>query len=490
MNEPRQRSIGASARGGARSSILAQMTVQVGSALATIALARLLAPDEFGVIALAQSLVGAASLLGLSGITASIVTSAADVERKAATYFWVGLLAGLGMGGAIAVASPQLVAALGQPGAAPYVMVLAVTVPLSLTTLVPQALLQRRLQFNRMNSVTVVGAVVYFVLEVLLALLGLGAWAVIWGQVAGAGASLIVSLALARWIPRHRPRFAEVREDVALVSSMGLNSVFGYLGKNADYWVVSRVMGPAQLGVYYIAYVLPSIVRVRISGIFRQVMLPILAGIEQFEDQASAWRRATLSSFALALPAMFGIAAVAAPLIKLLFGAQWSGAADPMRLVTLAGVTDLAIHAVSTMAIARKRLIFRATLLVGMRALLVAVGALVAAWAFRSLMAVALAVLVASLITLLVQEFTVARPLGIGVRTLGRDLFGILVVCGVMFGGVHLVINTLTPGLPPVLQLAAGVATGIVLYLSVGWVVARRAVRESGAQLARLARGK
>lgn len=482
--------IGPSARKGARSSLVAQGIVQIGSIASTMVIARILTRTDFGVIALAQSLMGAASLIGLAGITAAIVTAPKEVERKAATYFWAALLVGSTMGGAIALLAPLIVSLLGQNGTAPYVQVLALTIPLSLMTLVPQALLQRWLRFSRMNLVTVLGSSVYFISQVALALAGWGAWAVITGQVLGASVSLITGLFLAGWFPKHRPRIAEIREDLRLIGSMGLSSFFGYVGKNADYWVTSRFLGPAQLGVYYIAYVLPSIIRVRLSGIFRQVMLPILARLKETEDQQRNWTRATVASFSIALPAMFGICAVASPLIAVFFGPQWTEAAIPMQLITIAGIADLTIHAVATMAIARKHLVFRSTLLVGLRALLIGTGSVAASLTFGSLNAIAGAVVLASLLVLLVQEFTVARPLGIGVGRLGLPLLRILAVCTVMLAVVQLALTTVLASPPPWVQLVVAIPLGVIVYGLAGLLIARSEVVTSMSQFARLVRGR
>lgn len=488
-DEPTQ-NLGRAARSGARASVLAQVGVQLGSAAATVILARILTPAEFGIIALAQSLLGAAALVSLAGITAAIVTHVGDIRVKAATYFWTALVLGVVLAGVLSVVAGPLVALLGQPRTGQYVVLLSATIPLSLMTLVPQAVLQRRLQFGRMNLVTILGALGYFVTEVALVLFGWGAWGVIVGQVVGAAVSLVLGLLLAQWFPFCRPDLRVIRDDIGLVANMGLSVFFGYLGKNADYWVVSRFLGGGLLGVYYIAYVLPSIIRVRLSGIFRQVMLPIVARFSDEVAQTSAWAKATRSTYALAFPLMFGIAGVAGPLVAVFFGSQWGEAAGPMRLITLAGVTDLAIGSVSTVAIARRKFVPRSVLIIGLRALLIAVGTVVASLTFGSLIAVALAVLIASVITLLVQEFTLARPLGIGFRCLGNQPLRLLAASGMMFGGVHLALALTPQQWPAVADLALGVAIGVVLYCGVAWVIAREALADSMRQLVRMGRGQ
>lgn len=487
-NQP-TRSIGVTARGGARSAIVAQTVVQVGSALATVILARILAPAEFGIIALAQSLMGVASLVSLAGITAAIVTHRGDPLAKASTYAWVALIVGGSFAGLLTLAGGPVVGALGQPGTAPFVAVLSLNLPISLLTLVPQALLQRRLQFIRMNAVTVAGAMAYFTFEIVTALLGWGAWAVIWGQVVGSLTSLLVAMALALWLPLRRPRLVHVRDDVSLIANMGVGAFFTYVSKNADYWAVSGTMGAGPLGVYYISYVLPSMVRVRLSGIFRQVMLPLIASLPDMDAQGRTWGLALRASLGLALPAMFGIAAISNPLVMVLFGERWMAAALPMKIITMAGLADILIQAVSTMAIARREMVTRTTILVAIRAAMIGGGAWLAGLLGLGLVGVASAVLAASAITLVIQDRWISRHLGVGIATVGRELFGLLAASAGMYVTVELLLAFTSAFVPAAGLLVIGICWGVAAYGALAWVLARSAFLESWKQLRRLLTG-
>ena len=239
----RSQSVGSVARRGVRSSIVAQGFTQLGSLAATVLLARLLTPADFGIVALTQSLLGAAALLSLSGTNAALVTRRSQVSIASASYFWLALVLGLAGVGVFAVMAGPITRLLGQPDAAPYLIVLSFSFAFGLLALVPNAMLQRSLRFGWMNASILAGAGAYFASEVVLAFAGWGAWAVIAGQVLGAAVTLVVSAVGARWRPSLRFSLSLLRADLAVTGGVGLGHAFSYVQKNADYWAVSRIIG-------------------------------------------------------------------------------------------------------------------------------------------------------------------------------------------------------------------------------------------------------
>jgi PST family polysaccharide transporter len=454
-----------------------QLTIQLGSIIATMVLARVLAPEQFGVIAVVQSLLGAAALLNLAGITASLVSRKGPVERAAASYFWAALFVGMGVLSLFWLLADPLVRLMAQPDAAQYVRALAVTFPLTLLAMVPQAILQRRMAFTALNTSAVISASLYFGSEIALALAGWGVWAVVIGQIIGAAAALVMSFGASRWVPRHGFHLDEIRQDLGLLGGLGASRLFSYAQKNVDYWVISATIGAVPLGVYYIAYALPNIIRLRLSEVFRTVMLPVVAREPDLAIATVHWQRATTTLLVMGMPALTGLAALAAPLTLLFFGPQWESAVVPMQILAIATVADLLMQAVGTMAVAQRR-VARHTAVLGLRAALTAAFVGVAAWRVGTLTSVAVAVAAAALVTLSVQELAVSRPLGVGLAPLKRTILTTCMLCCTMFLVVAAVLSAIQdhaqgPASHAAIQVILGTITGGVTYLGVGMLVAK-----------------
>jgi O-antigen/teichoic acid export membrane protein len=260
-----------------------------------------------------------------------------------------------------------------------------------------------------------------------------------------------------------------------MTSGLGAGQVFSYLQKNVDYWSVSLYVGGPALGMYYMAYVLPNIVRTRISQVTRQVMLPAFVAAGSSADQARLWQRSFIAQFGVGLPLLVGIAVAAEPLVKILLGSQWTPAIVPMRVLTLVTIADLILTSVGTVAVAQNKV--RAYLLVlGSRAASTAVFALCAALIFGSVTAVAYGVAISATLTLAIQEIFLGREMGVGVLAAIKPICVLLCLTLWMVVAV-LCVAPAVSRTPEIVQLLTYTTTGVLAYIGGGYLVARSLLR-------------
>lgn len=473
--------LGATARQGVRAGLIAQTLTQLGSLGATMIMARMLTTSDFGIMAVIQSVMGVTVLLAVSGIGATLITRTSQVAEAASSYFWI--LGSLGLVAAIVISllAGPLSSLLGVPTARPFLQVVPFGLPLGLMGMVPDALLLRMRKFGAHRSAAILGSFTYFAIEILLVLRGFGVWSVIAGQMIGTTVSLIAAAALARWAPLSRPSFTVLRSDVRNLGGLGLARVLEYLYKNVDYWAVGRSLGAGPLGAYYVAYVLPNIVRLRLSDTFRTVMLPILSRAGGLSRPELAYTRAFRLFLFVSLPTIAGLYALADPIIDVFFGDQWRGAVAPMRIILIGAVLDLVIQCVSAFAVARRR-VSGVAATAAIRVICTVMLILVLLQVERSTTSIAVGVAGATALTLLFQEFVVARPLGVSLVGQSGAILAVLVPALIMVAGVMLTIQ-LTNVQDAVVQLVVGVPVGVLLYFSASAVFSRATLVDSVKQL-------
>jgi O-antigen/teichoic acid export membrane protein len=461
-------------RVGARAGLVSGVLVQALSVLASVVLARLLDPAAFGVVALANLVLSFVGIFTAFGIGFRLIRARELDRSDVSTYYWGSILLGLAVTVIVIVIAPLLAVALGQPAAQPYIQVLALSFLIRSVSGVPRAVLQRQMRHSVVYLTDLASMVVYVTVQIALAAAGLGAWAVILGQIAQALAVSVALVAMARFVPsrtfRARWFLAELGRSLHVLSFTILTFVAG----NLDYAFVSRRLGAAALGIYYIAFVVPVLLRQRVTWVASDVLVPLFSRLRDGPEVVRAFTRYQQLSIAVGAPAMLGLAAVAEPLILTAFGAQWRDAIDPMRWIALAAFVDFAGAAVSPLYLAfhkERWLTYAATV----RVSVLTAGLVLVAWTDAGLPAVAAAVFVASLASqtlslLLVHRiFDKSLPVRAGLR-----LCSAAVVMAVL---VYAFVTRVE--LSPPVSLAIGVLGGGALFAALSQVMARQEWRQS-----------
>ena len=312
---------------GTRWGVLSQVIIQVTRLVTQVILARLLAPNDFGLITLGFTLVLFLDLFKDLGTVASLIQKPVITQRLVSTLFFVNVGFGLLAGGAFILVSPYL-ASLAAPDdsrATGVFQLLGLTLTVSSFVLVPQALIRRARRFRRLAFITSGNALVVTVVSVGLAFAGASVWALVIGQLAGTIAGVLFS-----WPgsgARIRPEFsmADLRSVWGFGASVTAFNVFNYFFLNADKLIVGAALGPAALGIYGLGQrVLFYPVR-SVTQMLQQVLFPTFARIDD-----AAIRRGYLRSCAgialVTFPVMAGCAVVAGPLVRTVFGPDWNEA--------------------------------------------------------------------------------------------------------------------------------------------------------------------
>jgi len=467
---------------GGRWGLASSLLQQLGSMATTLLLARRLTPAEFGIVAAAQAVIGLTMLITDAGLGASIVAAGERDERTLASLWWVSVGAGVAGFAIVAGASQPIAAALGVTAAAPYLVASAATLVSTMAQVVPRALLSRDLRFEAMYGADLAGAGVYFVVQTVLVLAtDLGAWVVILGLAAMDLTKLVWTLAAAAW----RPVVAFDREAVAPHLRFGVRylatTLAGYASRSVDIWAAGRLLGAPALGAYYIAFVLPTVVRQRFTFVLNQVGFPVLARITDTAQLRSSFLElATMVTLPL-LPALTGLALVAEPVVEVFFGDQWDAAVAPLRLLALAAAVD------ALSALAMPLLMSRSRTGVVLRIQLLRVGALVigllVVWGVGGdLSAIAAAVLVAAALALVASILLSVPLLELRPPDLVRVVWPALVPTIAMVAAVGTLLPTLPADLHAAARLVALVGVGVAVHQALAWTAFRAtyltAVRE------------
>jgi O-antigen/teichoic acid export membrane protein len=448
---------------------VSQIVLQVSRAVVAVVIARLLAPHDYGLAAMA--LVFASLVLVFSDLAlgAALVQRPALTEDDRSTVFWMSMAAGLTFTLVGVAASGPIADFYGEPAVRPLFAALSLAFVVTSLGTVQSALLTRTMDFRRLELTVMIGNIGGAVVGIAAALNGRGAWAIILQQLVTAGLSSLLLFFVCPWRPHLRFSLDSLRSLRAFSANVFGQRVLYYLHRNTDNLLVGRFVGASALGVYGLAYNVMLVPFTRIAGPLQEVLFPAFSRIQDDPRRiADAWIRVTRLVAALALPALVGLAIVAPDFVHIVLGPKWSEVAPVLQILVWVGLLQSlqTLNSGILIALDRTQLLFRYSL-VFFAAHLVA---FVVGVQF-GIIGVALGYAISSTLVEPVFSWLTARALGISPLEVPRALFGVAqatVVMGVSVLAVRLVLEH-AHAAPGLRLVAATLVGGLVFVAACAW---------------------
>ncbi|MBI1758414.1 MAG: oligosaccharide flippase family protein [Actinobacteria bacterium] len=326
-------------------SLLNTVLGRAGTLLVGIALARLLAPADFGVFAVA--LVALAGVLAINelGVSLALVRLPGDPRVIAPTVTTISIATSVLLYAACFLAAAPFAAALHAPAATGVVRLLCLAVIIDGVTAAPAQLINREFAQGRRAAVDLTNLVLSSGLTIVLAVAGFGAWSLAIGRLVGNGFTAGMLCRFAAYWPRPGFDRRHARALLGFGLPLAAASLLVITMLNVDNVIVGRLLGPVALGLYVQAFNLSSWPVNVFSTVVRRVSL---AAFSRVQDDAGARTSALVRSAALlaaaALPVSALLGLLASPLVTTLYGSRWAPAAAALQFLAVVGAARVLIE--------------------------------------------------------------------------------------------------------------------------------------------------
>lgn len=322
------------------------------STLVFLVTSRVLAPEDFGLVALALSLVMVAAAVLPTGYAEALVQRAEVTPEHLDAVFW--LLTGVGatMYLLLVLAAGVLADLAGTPGLAPVLQVIGLKIVFDCVAGVPMALLSRRMAYKAFALRTVLANGLGGLVCLALVWAGYGFWALAVSQVVGSAINAAVVCVLCDWRPGLRLPHRRLRD----LRSYGLSTtgVRAVTDLRLDQIALGALAGPGPLGLYFFARRLFEILTLLTMGVFSPVTHVLFASMQEDDSKSrNAFLIAAFSSSAFGLPIFAGLLVMADTAVPLVFGSQWTEAVLGVQAFALMGALSVLSIAPSTLINAR-----------------------------------------------------------------------------------------------------------------------------------------
>ncbi|MFG0331833.1 MAG: MOP flippase family protein, partial [Maioricimonas sp. JB049] len=304
----------------------------------SLVLARLLAPEYFGLLGMATVITGFVKIFKSLGFSSAIVQRKQLSDDLLSTLFWVNLGVCLLVATVVLGISPLAAWMFNDPRVTPIVAVLSINFVFAGFTMVPSALLQRRMEFKKLAIREIGGVLAAGLTAIPLAWLGWGVWALVGSTLASSFAQMVlINLA----VP-FRPRMVYDRQGLSECLKFGLNltgyNIFNYFSRSADNLIIGLFLGPAALGYYSLAYKLMRVPRDSVTMVVTRVLFPKFSKLQDDDERlADLYLRANGAIAFITFPMMAGLVVLAEPFVQVVLGEKWLPAVPAIWILASLG---------------------------------------------------------------------------------------------------------------------------------------------------------
>jgi O-antigen/teichoic acid export membrane protein len=292
--------------------------------IATLVLARLLAPSDFGLMAMVTTFSLLFVNFGWNGFTEAILQRKVIDDSLISNLFWINVGAGVLLTIAFAAAGSLLVRFYGDPRVGRVAIGVSTTIFFTSLSVQHLALLKRAMRFSAVSANDIVARAVSVIVSILLAWAGWGYWALVAGAVGQASSMCIGAWILCRWIPSVPKRAPGTAEMVRFAMSTYGRFIANYSTWNLDNLLVGWRFGAISLGFYKKAY---DLFAMSASQLVAPLTAVAVSALSRLDRESTQYRHYLLGALGVTAFLGMGVGAdltlVGQDLIRLLLGPRW-----------------------------------------------------------------------------------------------------------------------------------------------------------------------
>lgn len=324
-----------------------QVATETTRLIISVVLARLLAPQDFGLLSMASVVTGFVMIFQYMGSSAIVIQRKDLTVSLTNSLFVLNVIASLILSLALIGAAPWLAGLYHEPQLVPIIQILGISFVVTAVGTVPGSLLNRNMQFDKLARAALYSTVLQGVVAVFMALMGFGVWALVISSVLSSILSTVYLWTAAKWKPTLVFDWPEFKGILGFSLNLtGLNLV-DYTSKDVDKFLLGRYLGEAALGFYTMAYRFTLYPPAAITPVLSRVLFPTFSKIQDdYAQMRTIYLRSIGAITFITLPLIVGIMVVANPFVEVVLGNKWMHSVAVMIWLAPIGI----FHALSTPA--------------------------------------------------------------------------------------------------------------------------------------------
>jgi len=322
-----------------------QKAIQTG---ATIFLARILGPADFGLFALAFVAIDALGLFKSMGFDSALIQRKDNMEKAANTAFIIIPVLGIILYFILAVFAPLIGKFLNNAQIPGVIRALGIIFIISCFGKVPAALLEKNMQFKRVAIIEIGTAIIYSLSAVTFALLKFGVWSLVYAYILKTIYQNTLTFIYAKWRPKLEFDIKIAKEMFNFGKFLFLGGLVFFLKMNLDNILVGKLLGVTALGLYAIAF---NVANFGADYFGAKVFRVVFPAYSKLQNDVYDLKMATLKTLKyvsiISLPLGIGIFFLSKEILNLIYGEKWLAASGVLKILAWAGIFNSLFSAIS-----------------------------------------------------------------------------------------------------------------------------------------------
>ena len=434
--------------------------------LVMLVMARLLSPNDYGVVGMLVVFVSIAQAFVDGGFSQALIRKKNRTEVDNSTVFYFNIVVSVLIYLIFYLFAPFVSKFYNMPTLTPFMRVICLSIIINAFGVVQRALFNANIDFKAQAKASLIAIVISGVIGISLAFRGFGPWALVWQQLSNLVVNTLFLWIYSEWRPILAYSWKSFNELFSFGSKLLATSLLNAIYDNIQTIVIGKLYAAKSLGLYSRATHFADLPSQQFTSVFMRVTFPVLCKVQDDLDRlTSVYRRMLRVSVYIVFPLLIGMAAVAHPMIEVFLGKQWIECAYMLQIICFAKMW-YPIHAINLDILqvsGRSDLFLKIEIYKKIVSL-----SLLALSAPFGIIAMCYSNLLSSLICLYINTYYSSKILGISLLSQLKDLFPTISLAIVMFAIVQIIMFFISNVFA---QLIVGIIVGVVVYVSLSYIL-------------------
>lgn len=423
-----------------------------------IVLARLLEPEDFGIVAMPMVFFSIAQCFVDCGFTSALIRKKDVNDNDLSTAFFFNVILGIICFAGMIAASGAIARFYNKPILSDLLKVSSFVLLLNPLSMVQQAILTRNLEFKKQAKILIAGKITIGLSGIAMAYMGLGVWSLVFQQVAGSTYSAIIYWYIRPWHPNWCWSWQSFRYLIGYGGNLLLSNLLDILYNNVYTVVIGKFHSAASLAFFTSANRYASLPATSITSIVGKVTFPVLSKIQDDDQLGINYRRMLNYAAFVVFPLMTMFSALARPVVNILVGEKWEPCVPLLQIICFSMML-YPLHSINLNLLKVKG---KTSLFLRLEIAKKVVWTIIIALTItHSMLWMVIGCLAFSWIALIINTYYTGKLIGYGYVRQMKDFLPIIVASGLMWAIIQ-TLNTIMPN--DFLRVLSGGIVGILVY--------------------------